>query len=76
VLPRDAGALERHGGTVEKFIGDEVVAVFDLPRAHETTPFAEGDEATRHAAGVYEDTGNVLFVERARKANPIERGSV
>ncbi len=32
------GAIERHGGTVEKFAGDEVMAVFGVPVAHEDDP--------------------------------------
>ncbi|HET6947633.1 MAG TPA: adenylate/guanylate cyclase domain-containing protein, partial [bacterium] len=31
-------AIEQFGGTVEKFIGDAVMAVFGLPHAHEEDP--------------------------------------
>jgi class 3 adenylate cyclase len=32
---RMRGIVESHGGTVEKFIGDAVMAVFGVPRVHE-----------------------------------------
>ena len=32
---RAAAVVDRHGGTVEKFVGDEVMAVFGVPVVHE-----------------------------------------
>jgi len=32
---RMSGVIERHGGTVEKYVGDAIMAVFGIPSAHE-----------------------------------------
>jgi class 3 adenylate cyclase/tetratricopeptide (TPR) repeat protein len=45
-----AAVIARHGGTVEKFIGDAVMAVFGVPRLHEDDPL----RAVRAAAEMRE----------------------
>ncbi|HET6791746.1 MAG TPA: adenylate/guanylate cyclase domain-containing protein [Actinomycetota bacterium] len=45
-----AAVIERHGGTVEKFIGDAVMAVFGIPRLHED----DAVRAVRAAIGMRE----------------------
>ena len=42
--------LERHGGVVEKFIGDAVMALFGAPVAHEDDP----ERAVRAGLGIHE----------------------
>src|SRR5262249_41354227 len=44
-LARIRDALERHGGTIEKYIGDAVVAVFRAPVVHEDDPERAGPAA-------------------------------
>ena len=53
-----AAVLERHGGTIEKFVGDEVMAVFGVPAVREDDAL----RAVRAAAALRESMG----VARAR----------
>ena len=43
--PLRAPLIERHGGTVEKFIGDAVMAVFGVPTVHEDDALARRPRA-------------------------------
>jgi class 3 adenylate cyclase len=53
--------LERHGGTVEKFIGDAVMAVFGAPVAHEDDP----ERAVRAALAIRDSIGEELEIRTA-----------
>ena len=52
--------LERHGGVVEKFIGDAIMAVFGLPKLHEDDAL----RAVRAAAGMQHALGERVQIER------------
>jgi class 3 adenylate cyclase/tetratricopeptide (TPR) repeat protein len=67
--------LEEHGGTVEKYIGDAIMAMFGVPRAHGDDPdraVSAALELTQRVAGldaglslrVGVETGEVLALER------------
>jgi len=53
--------VERHGGTVEKFIGDAIVAVFGVPVAHEDDP----ERAARAALRIIRVVGGWVLDARA-----------
>src|SRR2546429_360344 len=53
--------LERHGGTVEKFIGDAVMAIFGAPVSHED----DAERAVRAALAIRDSIGEELQIRTA-----------
>ncbi len=77
-------ALERYGGTIEKYIGDAVVAVFGAPVTHEDDPERAVRaglaivETLREGARVAINTGEAVVVvgARAERGDEIVLGDV
>ncbi len=62
-----AGVIESHGGFVEKFVGDAVMAVFGAPTAHEDDP----ERALRAALALHDGVGTLNARWAARLGAPL-----
>jgi class 3 adenylate cyclase/ATP/maltotriose-dependent transcriptional regulator MalT len=72
------GAIERHGGTVEKFIGDAVMAVFGVPVVHEDDALRAVRAAAdlRNALGPLNDELEQRFQTRLQLRTGVNTGEV
>ena len=66
-----AAEIERYGGTVEKYIGDAVMAIFGAPRAHGDDP----ERALRAALGIRDAIRSATASSRSGSASTPERWS-
>ena len=70
--------IQRHGGTVEKFIGDAVVAVFGIPRLREDDALRAVRAAAdiREALDALDDDAELSVVHRLRARTGVHTGEV
>ena len=70
---RCAPCIERHGGTVEKFIGDAIMAVFGLPPHHEDDALRAVPGRPRHAAALARSSTSICERALGRRAREADR---
>jgi class 3 adenylate cyclase len=69
------GAIESHGGTVEKYIGDAVMAVFGIPQLHEDDALRAARAAVDMREGLASLTENSSAIGASRSTEARGRPS-